>query len=290
MAFEHDAYPLRRLPSRSSTIDNENPFETASILSSAQSTSASLLSHASTSTLQPSNIFIPSSKLQIQNPGHRMWAFPVPPKTLETPVFTLSSENKCERPRWISIRPERSKGNCYLVNADDETGTSIARTTYRFGPGKDPRVRIGGDGHEGEEFEMVSRWITRATSFLYAGRRWEWRYGDKRERKRVQEESGEECNSLLILDAVSGEERTGKRRQAARLIRGEDSRTPGSKKTHAGNGGRLEICLPDADAPNDREERWNEGLTEVVVVVTALVMLKKEIDRMRSRQIVTIGG
>jgi len=152
-------------------------------------------------------------------------------------------------------------------------------------------VRIGGDEGEAEEFEMVSRWTSRATGFAYGGRRWEWRYGGRSERRKVQEESGEECHDLLILDAVSGEGKTEKRRQVARLIRGEENRTPGTKNWYAGNGGRLEMCLPhsDAGAANDADDRWDEGLTEVVVVATALVMLKKEIDRMRGRKMAAAG-
>jgi hypothetical protein len=90
---------------------------------------------------------------------------------------------------------------------------------------------------------------------------------------------------------VAGEGKSERRRQVARLIRGEESRTPGTKKWYAGNGGRLEMCLrhSEARAEEDTEDRWDEGLTEVVVVVTALVMLKKEIDRMRSRKMAAAG-
>jgi hypothetical protein len=117
------------------------------------------------------------------------------------------------------------------------------------------------------------------------GQRFEWRYGGKKERKRVIEERGEGCDSLLILERVMGDER----RQIARLVRGEETRTPGTKKSNAGNGGRLELALESESSFGDDKRGEGHGISEALVVVTVLVMLKKEIDRMRGWQIATIG-
>jgi hypothetical protein len=101
----------------------------------------------------------------------------------------------------------------------------------------------------------------------------------------VAEARGEGCDNLLILERVMGDER----RQVARLVRGEETRTPGTKKSNAGNGGRLELALEGEWSSGDAVKGGGSGISEAVVVVTVLVMLKKEIDRMRGWQAVAIG-
>ena len=74
------------------------------------------------------------------------------------------------------------------------------------------------------------------------------------------------------------EERT----KVAQIVRSDETRTPGTKECYAGNGGRLEMRLSD--------EEGRKVVDEVSVVVTALVMLKKEIDRLRATQIAVMSG
>ncbi|KFZ05901.1 hypothetical protein V501_07914 [Pseudogymnoascus sp. VKM F-4519 (FW-2642)] len=291
---------LRRLSSYS-TIDPQNPFDAASIApssknpfdtaslapSTAASTSASILSHASSTTItHTSGPFTPTSCLQIQTSGHSMVSLPIPPKTLETPIFTVGATGRCEVPVYISIRPLRTKGHCDLVRADDETRTPIATTRYRLGPSADPVVEILDDATGRSEFTMETRWTSRTLAFGFGGQRFEWRYGGRKERKRVAEARGEGCDNLLILERVMGDER----RQVARLVRGEETRTPGTKKSNAGNGGRLELSLEGEWSSGDGVDKGGSGISEAVVVVTVLVMLKKEIDRMRGWQAVVIAG
>ena len=133
---------------------------------------------------------------------------------------------------------------------------------------------------------MVGRnLLSRAVGF--ESRRWgkfEWRYGDRKEKKALRSEGGGEVNSLLVLEKVvpgRGEGKKEVRIRVAQLLRGEDTRTPGSKSMSSGNGGRLELCLSGEDG---------EVIDEVTVVVTCLVMLKKEIDRMRACQIAAMSG
>lgn len=131
-------------------------------------------------------------------------------------------------------------------------------------------------GEEGiEEAEIKTRWITRTCTFAWRGKMWQWRYGDKSERQAVREAIGEGCDDLLLLEEVDASEEKGKvrGRAVARLIRGAESRTPGTKRSHGGNGGRLEMALG--------EEREG-GMTEIVVVTSLLVMLKREVDRVRA--------
>lgn len=143
---------------------------------------------------------------------------------------------------------------------------------------------------------MESKWNTPATKFTFGAKRYEWRYGKKAEKLQVQRERGEDCHCLLLLERIDGEGKKAKRTLLARFVRGEETRTPGTKKSHAGNGGRLEMALErdktDAfaglitvdDGPVDES-----GLEESIVVATLMVMLKKEIDRLRGGQIAFIG-
>jgi hypothetical protein len=131
-------------------------------------------------------------------------------------------------------------------------------------------------------FELVGKsMFTRAVGF--ESRKWgrfEWRYGRKVERKVVAEsnEIGEIYN-LLVLEKVTN---SGESVRVAQLIRSEETRTPGTKASFAGNGGRLEMCL--------RSEEGGELIDEDTIVVTCLVMLKKEIDRLRGIQIAVMSG
>jgi len=62
--------------------------------------------------------------------------------------------------------------------------------------------------------------------------------------------------------------------KVAELVRNDETRTEGTSKSYAGNGGVL--VLGDVD--------------EVVVVATACVMLKREVDRRRLVQMMIMGG
>jgi hypothetical protein len=112
-------------------------------------------------------------------------------------------------------------------------------------------------------------YITRTVCF--ESEKWgkfEWRYCGKKERNRA----GENISNLLVLEKIVGiSEQGDEKRQVAQLVRGEFTRTPGTKFWHSGNGGRLEMRLVD--------DLGATLIDEVTVVVTCLVMLKKELDR-----------
>lgn len=65
----------------------------------------------------------------------------------------------------------------------------------------------------------------------------------------------------------------------AALVRTEDTRTPGTKKSDAGNGGLLVL-----------DEQATAFMNEETIMATCLIMLKKEIDRQRMIQIAIIAG
>lgn len=242
---------------------NYNNSKTDSLVDSASSTAVDSQSYAN---------FHSTTSLQIQAAGKHAISFPSPPKQLEIPIFSPATE----RPVYMSIRPRRCKGNCRLVLAEDSFETAVARTTYKFGPGRNPIVRIGRDDDlEAEEFEMVGKSLFHRT-VGFETRKWgrfEWRYGSKVERAQFA------ADNLLILEKVGmGDERV----RVAQLVRNDVLRTLGTKYLAAGNGGRLQMDLVG--------EKGDEVVDEVVVVVTCLVMLKKEIDRLRAIQIAAMSS
>jgi hypothetical protein len=232
-------------------------------------TASSTITYLPLLPLTPS--FNPHTSLQIQAQGKPCLSLPLPPKQLEIPIFSPTTG----RPVYISIRPRRRHGNCRLVLAEDPEEAAIARTTYRWGPGRNPIVRIGDDGDlEAEEFEMVGKsWLGRTVGFECRWGRFEWRYGNREERARYA------ADNLLILEKIV---EGGERVRVAQLVRNDELRTAGTKWAAAGNGGRLQMDLTDS--------KGREEVDEVIVVVTCLVMLKKEIDRLRVIQAAMMSG
>jgi hypothetical protein len=270
---------LHRLPLTSSTTTNplldtstlapQNPFlddDDASILAS------------TTLGLLPDVSFAPSSTLQIQATGKHPCSFPLPSKELTISIFSLTTG----RPVYLSLRVTRRSGNCRLVLADDENEVSVATTTYWFGPGRSPVIRIlnggaAGAAERGDEFELKSKnLVTRTVCF--ESRRYgafEWRYAGKQARAAA---GLADVNNLLVLEKIE----LGTRTRVAQLVRSDSTRTAGTRPSAAGNGGKLEMCLVG--------ENGDEWIDEVTVVTSCLVMLKKEVDRLRTVQIMIMAG
>ena len=106
--------------------------------------------------------------------------------------------------------------------------------------------------------------MTRACVFNYNGWEWEWRYG------RSDEGAKMNGHTLLVLERIR--EGGGEKAVVARLVRDHDAdERGGTKAIDAGRGGKLELSIAD------------EGQKiEVLVIMSCLVMLKKEIDRRRT--------
>lgn len=170
------------------------------------------------------------------------------------------------------------------MDAEDDLESTIARTTYWFGPGRSPQVRIGSDDDINADVFNLDGKSLLTRSVLFESRKWgkfEWRYARKNERNA----EGENIHNLLVLDKILPTEGKNTRRlRVAQLMRSEHTRTPGTKAMDAGNGGSLQMCLGGDEDPSSRL------IDEVTVVVTCLVMLKKEIDRLRAIQIMVISG
>jgi hypothetical protein len=221
------------------------------------------------SLLPPTPPFLPTSSLQIQTAGKALFRLPSPLKELTIPIFSTETG----RPIYLSVREKRSSGNCRLIDAESEDEHVLASTIYHWGPGKNPIVRIG-EGESAEEFEIISKsMLSRSVVFSCRWGTFEWRYAGRKEKD-------EGVNTLLVLERVDNEE--GRQRvRVAQLIRGEETRSPGSTSSSAGNGGRLEMCLDDGEG---------KLVDELTVVSTCLVMLKKEVDRRRAMQVVMISA
>lgn len=223
----------------------------------------------STSSAAP---FYPSCQLQIQTAGKALHCLPTPTAPTPIPVFSLTPEGHLHRPLYLSLRPKRTSGSSFLVHGDDEAEVPLSTTTYRFGPGKPPVVRLCNPMDTeavGEEFAINSLGIfTRSQSMKTSLGTFEWRYAGSLER------GVQGADSLLVLERVvitgCGEER----RRVAQLVRNERYRTPGTSRSDAGNGGRLMIDF------NLFDEKERER-AQVVIVTSAIIMLKKEIDRRR---------
>lgn len=131
-----------------------------------------------------------------------------------------------------------------------------------------------------------------------------------------------EVDSLLVLDRIvrvfgaqngagsSKKEKEGEeiRTPVARLIRGAATRSPGSGASTAGNGGLLQVDLGrrgggvwgmvqgEAEEEDGDVKKGGEGMetelemARVLVVTTAISMLKKEVDRRRAHQIAIMAG
>ncbi len=275
--------------------------------------------------------FHPTVHLQIEAPGKPWFSFPGPPRPDPIPIFTLHPDDSSaatastSTPTFISNRPERSSGSCYLVAASTPT-TPLATTTYRFGPNRPARMRlyhphttpaistthlhalVKDEPVDGEA--EVEPWddfplnplglLTRALGFRTRLGTFEWRYASRKERHALSEKSGEEISSLLVLERVvrvataqnqpgggrKGEEQV--RTTVARFLRGPGYRTSGSGASTAGNGGRLVMDLGLWEAEGgDKGER---EMARALVTATCLTMLKKEVDRRRAQQIAVIAG
>jgi hypothetical protein len=113
----------------------------------------------------------------------------------------------------------------------------------------------------------------------------EWRYASRGERKAIK------TNSVLVLDkilrvAVEGGREEEVQRTVAMLVRNEETRTPGSSASSAGNGGRLMVDL----GAWEEGEKAEREMAVVMTVTTAVMMLKKEVDRRRAAQIAIMAS
>jgi len=214
--------------------------------------------------------FCPSRILIIDARGISCLRLPLPPGQTEITI-ALADGRTC----YVSTRNKRWSGNSILSHP--KLGNLI-RTDYFFGPNRDPVLRLLQTSSViPEEVRVSGKWTSRSARFTMPnGTEYEWAYAKQKG------PDGQKLK-LIVLHAISMDEKEKEpeRHRVAQLVRSSDTRTPGTSRCAAGNGGELQI---------DDEALHALQLDESIVVATCLVMLKKEIDRRRMIQAAVIAG
>lgn len=266
--------------SPSASTESLPTYETINTTAAAAASSSSTSAIAATTGLNATHVY------QIDTQGHPLISLPIPPKLHPIVVSTVLPTGEVGPAIYQSLREKRGSGTCALVHAGDDLAESpLSTTLYRFGPGRPPRIQLAGEVACDEVFEVASRCVgTRAATIRTHLGTFQWRYASRQERKAIG------ASNLLVLDqittiALAGGKQEERRRRVAQLVRSDEFRTPGTKASTAGNGGRLMMDLT----------RWTDGKTEakqmeVLAITTCINMLKREIDRRRAVQFMVIAG
>jgi hypothetical protein len=215
--------------------------------------------HSTTPVVTSSNA---TKSLYIHAHGIPIIRIPGPSSDVEIPITTSSSPSSTHV--YKSIRPHRWASSFVL---HDHGGNIVAKVDGdRFSnfPLRTIGILLFGGKDEGEEEVKLNRkaLMTRSCVFEYRGDELEWRYGRQDEGARMN------GHTLLVLEKkqLGG----GAKERVAQLVRDDEvDREMGIKKTEAGRGGRLDFVGTYAGR-------------EVLVVMSCMVMLKKEIDRRRN--------
>lgn len=236
-------------------------------------------STSSLCTLTETSSFYPTRTLMVDARGIGAFRLPIPSRQTEIAIHQQDGSEA-----YVSTRDKLWSGNCVLSHPKQG---NLVRTDYFFGPNREPILRLLQTSSVlPDEIKVTGQWTSRTTRFVMpSGQEYEWAYAKEKL-------NGQRIN-LLVLRAVDREgkeeeEADGKKqgeevehRRIAQLVRGAETRTPGTSRCTAGNGGELQM---DEAALEGRE------LDAAVVVATCLVMLKKEVDRRRLIQMCVIGG
>ncbi|KAJ6150632.1 hypothetical protein N7471_001831 [Penicillium samsonianum] len=236
------------------------------------SSALSVRSNSTLSTLFESPpSFRPSRILTINAQGIRAFRLPLPSR--QTEIFIYNPDGT---EAYVSTRDKHCSGNAILSHP--KRG-SLIRTEYFFGPNRDPVVHLLQPSSDiPEEVIVAGKWTSRTMRFgMPGGKQFEWEYAKE---KRAD---GQKVNSIVFcaVEEEKGKSKETQGHRIAQLVRGDDSRTPGTSRSSAGNGGELQI---------DEAALQFLELEEAVVVATCLMMLKKEIDRRRMMQFAMIAG
>jgi hypothetical protein len=216
----------------------------------------------------PSN-FTHSKTLLINSRGIALLRFPLPSKELEIQITTPEGELA-----YVSNRQKPSSGNAILSDAN---GKALISSEYLFGPGRDPKLLYLNRDVDAE-IKVKGKWTSRRQEFAIPNRpTLSWRY--TREVDPSASNTKGKKRAFLVLELANSKKGEGVR--LAQLVRNDESRTPGTKSCHAGNGG--EIVL-------DEKAMLSLGVGEDFVIATCLMMLKKEIDRRRAHQIMVMAA
>jgi hypothetical protein len=185
-------------------------------------------------------------------------------------------------PLYTSTRIQRGKSNCILSHRDDG---EIVTTTYRIGWGssREPKIcyldpsrlygsDIKADSNNTTEngtlaLKVSSGWGHTATltSTVDPSKVFKWKY------TRSQTVDGKHRLLALFAESASSSSKAGNEEAVAVLVRTNSTRTPGTSRWGAGNGGQLVISAAGM-----------EQLDEPLIIASCLMMLKKENERAKA--------
>lgn len=223
----------------------------------------------------------PSTVFTVHAQGTRFIRFPTPSPELEIAIF--NGTDTSVEPVYTSIRSKRGSGNATLRHY--MKGDLLA-TSYRFGLFRDPEIRridggsdskvVQSDDSAGELAVKIStgcRAVT-FTSTTDDSKTFKWEY-----KKSISLTGKKRRLMILSMHDSSLSAEWKKDEMLAALVRTDDTRTPGTKKSDAGNGGLLVL-----------DEQATTFMNEETILATCLMMLKKEIDRQRMIQVAIMAG
>jgi hypothetical protein len=241
-------------PHKQGELDSDNePLSRTSSQSAASTTKAS-------SPL--ANTFHPTKSLFVHVRGIPILRIPGP--SHDTSIKITSTTSKI--PIYTSERPSRWSATTSLLASSGETLGKITGDRFSNMFLRVIELHLLGKDRETEVVKIKRKGImTRACVFTYHEWEYEWRYGHTNE--------GAKMNSHTLLVLERSKDGGGEKEVAARLVRDHAAdEEGGTKATDAGRGGRLELGIVEKEG----------RIVEVLVVMSCLVMLKKEIDRRRN--------
>ncbi|KAK2016640.1 hypothetical protein LZ32DRAFT_601461 [Colletotrichum eremochloae] len=261
--------------------------------------------------------FAPTVHFQIETEGKPWLSLPIGTRPDPIPVYRVEAGSWApgSTPAYVSLRSSRSSNNCSLVRGDDDgSQMPVCTTLYRFGPGKPPvlrlpralisphagpaspacppgerahgDVRTEGDG-DLDLLVMPKSLVTRTQVLETPLGTFQWRYASRREVT-----AAERADDLLVCELVTRVALAGRRKareetaRVAQLVRGPGTRTEGTGRSAAGNGGRLAIDLARWTGPKG----GMRDAVEALVIASCVCMLKKEVDRRRMHQMMIMAG
>ncbi|KAK1728119.1 hypothetical protein CaCOL14_000581 [Colletotrichum acutatum] len=265
--------------------------------------------------------FTPTVHFQIETTGKQWLSLPI--GTRPDPIAIYHVEAGCwsaeSVPAYVSLRFSRNDGSCHLLRGDDTSQTPMCTTLYRFGPGKPPIFRpsqalkpfhaptppasSGSSSTEvslqeengnrepdvgAADLQIVSKSLASRTQILKTPLgTFQWRYATRKERAAVPGDDQLLICELVQTIALAGGKKTEESKtRIAQFVRGKETRTRGTGRTTAGNGGRLML---DVMRWADSKDGGREAV-EVLVVASCVCMLKKEVDRRRMQQMMILAA
>jgi len=209
--------------------------------------------------------FNPGTTLSIDAHGIGAFRLPLPSSEMEISIYHADGSLA-----YVSKREKRCSGNSVLSHP--KLG-DLLNTLYFCGPNRDPVIHLlQSPAPETSSVELATKWTSRSTAFVdpVSGKSFEWSYA------RTKIADGRKVNLIVLRRKEEGE---GKGKIVAQLIRDHETRTAGTTKCSAGNGGQLVL-----------DQHASSELDEALIVATCLVMLKRELDRRRAIQFMVLAG